>query len=67
MANPLFDMKLHEVITLEHCHNVTVLRVHGGWIYYNHKHEKKGREVTGALILSNGVFVPYKDGDYGGP
>lgn len=68
MRDSVYDMKLHEVKTLDHCHNVTILKVHGGWIYYNHKHEKRGREViAGSLILSHGVFVPYKDGDYGGP
>lgn len=66
MANPLFDMKLHEIITLDHCHNVTVLRVYGGWIYYNHKHKTKDHVITETVLL-HGVFVPYEDSDYGGP
>ncbi len=50
-------MKLHDVITLTHCHNVTVLKVVGGWIYYNHNVERY--DTANDTILSDGVFVPY--------
>ena len=58
MAKTIHDMKLHDVITLDHCYNVTVLRVVGGWIYYNHKHIVKDH-VIAETVLSGGVFVPH--------
>ena len=56
--HPLFDMKIHDVINLTHCHNVTVLKVVGGWIYYNREHEVKDHVIVDTM-LSHGVFVPY--------
>jgi len=65
MSDPIFDMKLHESRTLDK-HNVTILRVYGGWIYYTHEHKVKDH-VINETVLSHGVFVPCKESDYGGP
>lgn len=31
LGNKMFEMKLHETMTFD---GITVIRVHGGWIYY---------------------------------
>ncbi len=48
-----YRMKLHEKITLDN--NNTVLRVPGGWIYYNHI-ETTGENIQ--QLASTAVFVP---------
>ena len=47
-----YMMKLHEKISLDNNH--TVLRVPGGWIYYNHI-EASGENSQ--LLASTSVFV----------
>ncbi len=61
MKDPIFDMKLHEARTLDN-HNVTILRVHGGWIYYSHQNKTKDHVIT-ETVLVHGVFVPYEESD----
>jgi hypothetical protein len=48
-----YMMKLHEKISLDN--NNTVLRVPGGWIYYNHI-ETTGENIQ--QLASTAVFVP---------
>jgi len=53
----IYDLKLHESITLEN--GVTkVIRVPGGWIYTNSWVEYGGLDNTPAVGLSS-VFIPY--------
>ncbi len=49
----LYMMKLHEKIGLDN--KYTVLRVPGGWIYYNHI---DAPEENSQLLTSTAVFVP---------
>lgn len=56
MAEGIFDMGIHEARTLDG-HNVTVIRVHGGWIYYTHQQKVKDHVIT-ETVLVHGVFVP---------
>ncbi len=51
--NRLYMMKLHDRIGLDD--NNTVLRVPGGWIYYNHI---KVTEEDDQLLTSTAIFVP---------
>ena len=50
----LYLMKLHEKINLDN--NNTVLRIPGGWIYYNHI-DAPGENSQ--LLASTAVFVPF--------
>ena len=54
--NRLYMMKLHESIRLDN--NNTVLRVPGGWIYYNHT-ETQGENDQ--LLAPTVVFVPFNN------
>ncbi len=49
----LYMIKLHEKISLDN--KYTVLRVPGGWIYYNHI-ETTGENIQ--QLASTAVFVP---------
>ncbi len=52
----LYLMKLHEKIRLDN--NNTVLRIPGGWIYYNHIDELR---ENSKLLASTAVFVPFNN------
>jgi len=52
--NRLYTMKLHESIRLDDKRNV--LRVPGGWIYYEHIGARQRNEQT---LVSSVVFVPF--------
>jgi hypothetical protein len=52
----LYMMKLHEKISLDN--NNTVLRIPGGWIYYNHI-DAPGENSQ--LLASTAVFVPHNN------
>ena len=52
----LYLMKLHEKISLYN--NNTVLRVPGGWIYYNHIDTPR---ENSQLLASIAVFVPFNN------
>ncbi|MFH1882117.1 MAG: hypothetical protein ABIL62_05330 [Planctomycetota bacterium] len=51
-----YMMKLHEKISLDN--KYTVLRVPGGWIYYNHI-ETTGENIQ--QLASTSVFVPFNN------
>jgi hypothetical protein len=51
-----YTMKLHEKISLDN--NNTVLRIPGGWIYYNHI-DAPGENSQ--LLASTAVFVPFNN------
>ena len=61
--DPVFNMRLHSVLDLTHCWNMSVLRVPGGWIYYNHTTETNCDGIITERILSDGVFVPFVEKD----
>lgn len=52
----LYLMKLHEKISLDN--NNTVLRVPGGWIYYNYIDAPR---ENSQLLTSTAVFVPFNN------
>lgn len=52
----LYTMKLHERISLDNKN--TVLRVPGGWIYYNHIETPA---ENGLPLSSTAVFVPFNN------
>ncbi len=53
LEEQLYMMKLHERISLDDKH--TILRVPGGWIYYNHI---DAPAENAQLLTSTAVFVP---------
>ena len=61
--NRIYEMKLHEKLTLKSDANIQIIRVPSGWIYRFWELQQGSSEYPVENYIIDNVFVPLKEND----